>query len=260
MAAKNTSESRKLDATSALVTGAGGGIGLALVEALLGSPAIERVYAGCREPAKSTALAQLAAADERVVPITLDITDEDTLDAAAAVVGRASPVDLLINTAGILHDDDGMRPEKRLADVKASNLLRAYEINAIGAMRLARTFEPSLKQSAASRFVCLSARVGSIGDNRLGGWYAYRASKAALNMLLKTLAIEWARLRPPIVCAALHPGTVATDLSAPFTANGSSHKVFTAAESAGYLLSVIDTLAEDQSGGFYAWDGKEIPW
>ena len=120
--------------------------------------------------------------------------------------------------------------------------------------------EPLLKASRTPRFVSLSARVGSIGDNRLGGWYAYRASKAALNMLLKTLAIEWRRSMPTLVCAALHPGTVATALSDPFVSGRNVRQLFTPKESAGHLLNVLNDLTPDDSGGFYAWDGQEIPW
>ena len=109
-------------------------------------------------------------------------------------------------------------------------------------------------------FTSLSARVGSIGDNRLGGWYAYRASKAALNMFIRTLSIEWARLRPPIICAALHPGTVATKLSAPFTQQKKSSTVFTPRQSAEYLLAVIAGLTQQDSGSFLAWNGETIPW
>ncbi|MEE4185572.1 MAG: SDR family NAD(P)-dependent oxidoreductase [Gammaproteobacteria bacterium] len=253
-------EERSAGEKTALVTGASGGIGLAVVEALLNRADTARVFAACRQPSGSEALQRVAARDDRVAVVSLDVTDSASVMAAAESVGRDGHLDLLINTAGILHNAAGMRPEKRLADVAADNLLLAYNVNALGAMRLAGAFEALLRHSHSPRFVCLSARVGSIGDNHLGGWYAYRASKAALNMLLKTLAIEWGRGRPPIVCAALHPGTVATELSAPFTGSRPAHTVFAPAEAAGHLLNVIAGLTREHSGGFYAWDGQAIPW
>jgi len=245
---------------TALVTGAGSGIGLALVDQLLADPGIGLVYAGCRKPEFSFALNERAAEDSRLKVIALDVTDASSVVAAASLIQEAEKLDLVINTAGILHSVSGMRPEKRLADINTDDLLLAYDVNALGALRLAVELEPLLKASKAAQFISLSARVGSISDNNLGGWYAYRASKAALNMLLKTLAIEWSRARPVITCAALHPGTVSTALSDPFTADGFSGKVFTPAESATHLLAVINDLTANESGGFYAWDGQEIPW
>jgi NAD(P)-dependent dehydrogenase (short-subunit alcohol dehydrogenase family) len=260
MAIENNSEPRGHSAAAVLVTGTSGGIGLAIVEALLARPDTRRVFAACRQPASSEALQHVAAIDDRVTIVPLDVTDSASVTAAAEGIGREGHLDLLINTAGILHTAAGMQPEKRLADVTADNLLLAYNVNALGAMRLASAFEALLRRGQNPQFVCLSARVGSIGDNRLGGWYAYRASKAALNMLLRTLAIEWARGRPPIICAALHPGTVATELSAPFTSSQPAHTVFTPATAAAHLLNVIAGLTPEHSGGFYAWDGQAIPW
>ena len=250
----------RTEPTTALVTGSSGGIGLALVEALLQNSALTRIYAGCRQPDAAPALVALAAGDSRLTLLTLDVTDSTPLQGAVADIDTQAGLDLVINTAGILHANNGMRPEKRLGDIEAHHLQTAFDVNAAGAMRLAQACEPLLKHSSGARFVSLSARVGSIGDNRMGGWYAYRASKAALNMLIKTLAIEWARARPPIICAALHPGTVATDLSAPFTKDRKASAVFTSAEAARYLLTVIAGLMPEHSGGFYAWDGQKIPW
>jgi NAD(P)-dependent dehydrogenase (short-subunit alcohol dehydrogenase family) len=153
-----------------------------------------------------------------------------------------------------------MRPEKRLKDVDFDDLLLSFDVNALGMMRLATELEPLLRASRAPRFVTLSARVGSIADNRLGGWYAYRASKAALNMLLRTLSIEWSRSMPKLICVALHPGTVSTALSAPYVATNRTRRLFTPAEAAENLLGVIEELEPEDSGGFYAWDGKEVPW
>jgi NAD(P)-dependent dehydrogenase (short-subunit alcohol dehydrogenase family) len=245
----------------ALVTGAGSGIGLALVDQLLASPAIDTIFACCRQPDNSAELQERRQADARVVPVRMDVTDSVSIRHAMQTVSLRGKLDLVVNTAGILHCPEGMQPEKRLADVNADDLLLAYDVNALGAMRLAIALEPLLQASPAPQFVSLSARVGSIGDNRTGGWYAYRASKAALNMLLKTLAIEWSRQRPPIVCAALHPGTVDTGLSAPFVrTQNPARTLFTTRQAATNLLQVIAGLQPAHTGGFYAWDGQEIPW
>ncbi len=249
-----------INAPIALVTGAGNGIGLAFVDRLLAAPRTEKIYACCRKPQQSAALVERSSADERIVPVELDVTDKNSIEDAIRTISADGHVDLVINTAGILHNSNGMKPEKRIADLNADDLLLAFDVNALGAMRLAVALEPLLRGSAAPRFISLSARVGSIEDNRAGGWYAYRASKAALNMLLKTLAIEWSRLQPQIVCAALHPGTVATGLSDPFTSKGYKGRLFSPTEAATNLLRVIAGLKPEQSGGFFAWDGKEIPW
>lgn len=245
---------------TALVTGAGSGIGLALIDQLLTDPTIGIIYAGCRKPELSFALKERAAMDSRLKTIQLDVTDACSVTAAASQIQSAEKLDLVINTVGILHSVGGMRPEKRLADINTDDLMLAYDVNALGALRLAVELEPLLKASKAAQFISLSARVGSISDNSLGGWYAYRASKAALNMLLKTLSIEWSRARPAITCAVVHPGTVSTALSDPFTSDGYNGKVFSPAEAASHLLDVIDRLTPDESGGFFAWDGEEIPW
>ena len=247
------------EARVALVTGAGSGIGLAMVRRLLDNPSTAMVYAGCRHPEVNTELMGLAEADSRLELLRLDVTKTGSVEQAVSLMQSADRLDLVINTAGILHSAGGIKPEKRLRDINTDDLLLAYDVNALGAMRLAVALEPLLSRGRRPRFVSLSARVGSIGDNRLGGWYAYRASKAALNMLLRTLAIEWSRKRPGIICAALHPGTVATSLSEPFTRDYRG-TVFSPDKAADQLINVIDGLDSDDSGGFYAWDGERIPW
>lgn len=251
---------RAISQRIALVTGAGSGIGLALIEKMLTDDSYELIFAGSRAPEKSSALIKAAAADDRLRLLTIDVADARSLKAAADTIRAAGRLDLVINTIGVLHTTDGMQPEKRLADIDFDDMLLALDVNALSVMRLAIAIEPLLKASSAPQFVSLSARVGSIQDNQLGGWYTYRASKAALNMLLKTLAIEWARSMPRLACVALHPGTVATDLSKPFTQGTTRKPVFQPAQAAGYLIDVIGQLGPEQNGGFYAWDGKEIPW
>jgi NAD(P)-dependent dehydrogenase (short-subunit alcohol dehydrogenase family) len=244
----------------ALVQGASRGIGLAFVRRLLDEPAVARLYATCRDPAGAEELQALARGDERLVPLRLDLLDEDSIRAAAAEVrAQSGRVDLLINCAGLLHEGD-IKPERSLDEIDADHLVKAFRVNALGALLVAKAFEACLRRSRAARFVCLSARVGSIGDNRLGGWYAYRSTKAALNQMIRTLSIQWRRLGRPILCVLLHPGTVATDLSAPFTKNYDPAKVFDADRAARQLLAVLDGLDLEDTGGFFAWDGSPIPW
>ncbi|MGI9290891.1 MAG: SDR family NAD(P)-dependent oxidoreductase [Gammaproteobacteria bacterium] len=242
-----------------LVTGAGKGIGLALVTLLLGDDSVTRIFAASRSPEQSRELTDLAEQDSRLELLTLDPTDPASIQQATRQMSAPGRLDLVINTVGVLHSPSGLQPEKRLNDINFDDMLLAFDVNALSMMRLAMELQPLVKGSRKPKFVSLSARVGSIEDNRLGGWYAYRASKAALNMLLRTLAIEWSRSMPTITCAALHPGTVATDLSAPFTKN-TRGVVFTPVEAAERILNVIDQLDAENNGQFIGWDGKVIPW
>ena len=145
-----------------------------------------------------------------------------------------------------------------MRELDAGKLARVFAINAAGPALVAKHFLPNLRKGSKTAFAALSARVGSIGDNRLGGWYAYRASKAALNMLLKTLSIEQARQRPDSIIVGLHPGTVNTELSSPFTKRTPAAKLFTPEVSAGHLLNVLDGLTPEDSGGVFAWDGQRV--
>ena len=224
----------------AAVVGASGAIGSALVLALQADPRCERVHALSRsgEP-------------------PLDLLDEASLAAAAQRLAADGPLHLLVCATGILQVA-GRPPEKRLADLDAATMARAHAVNAIGPALWIKHFHRLLPLKQRGLLAVLSARVGSIGDNRLGGWYSYRASKAALNMLLRTAAIEVARQRPLAVLAALHPGTVQSKLSAPIIGNAEASTPEAAAR---HLLAVLDALpAEGASGGFHAWDGAPIPW
>jgi len=136
---------------------------------------------------------------------------------------------------------------------------RAFRINTIGPALVAKHFLPLLSKDRKAVFAALSARVGSISDNRLGGWHAYRASKAALNMMIRTLSIELARQKPKALCVGLHPGTVDTDLSKPFQARVAKDKLFSPAHSARCLLTVLDGLGPEENGGVFAWDGGRVP-
>ncbi len=220
----------------AVVVGAGGGIGAALCAEIAVATGIDRVIGFGRGD--------------------LDLCDEDSI--ARAVAGLpAGALRLVINAAGLLHDG-GQRPEKSLRDLDAGRLARGFAVNAIGPALLMKHVLPILPRKGRAVFACLSARVGSIGDNRLGGWYGYRASKAALNQFVRTAAIELARTHPEAVCVALHPGTVATRLSAPFVRQGQA--LLSPQEAARHLLGVLNGLQAADSGNFFDWRGAPVPW
>ena len=158
-------------------------------------------------------------------------------------------------------DDPAIFPTRALVslrDIDAEKLSRVLAINAVGPALVAKHFLPRLRKETKTVFAALSARVGSIGDNRLGGWYSYRASKAALNMLLKTLSIEQARLLPQSIVVGLHPGTVDTGLSRPYSKGTSPQKIFSPETAAGHLVAVLDKVCQPDSGGVFAWDSKRI--
>ena len=185
----------------------------------------------------------------------LDFDQPQQLALTAQELGKRGPFHLVLNATGSLHGE-GLRPEKRLAELDAERLARNFLVNAIGPALVLRHFTPLLDRQRAVLAV-LSARVGSIGDNRLGGWYGYRSAKAALNMLLKTAAIETARLNPAAVLLALHPGTVDSALSAPFRGAEIGRSPTQAAAD---LLALMDAALPAQSGSFLAWDGSSVPW
>jgi NAD(P)-dependent dehydrogenase (short-subunit alcohol dehydrogenase family) len=233
---------------SVVVVGASGGIGRALTSILSASPAVARITACSRSGAVPE--------HPKVRHQRLDLEDEATIAGAAeAVQADGGVLDLVFVASGILHADEALRPEKTWRALDGAALERVYRINAVGPALVAKHFLPLL----ARVFAALSARVGSISDNHLGGWHAYRASKAALNMLLRTFAIELARRNLRAVCVGLHPGTVDTGLSAPFQTNVPEGKLFTPDFAAARLLEVVDRLKPDDSGKVFAWDGQTIP-
>lgn len=228
------------DGYKALVFGASGGIGSAIVDQLARSAKCAHV-----EPIS------------RSSQHDFDVTDETALAALAArLANRYGKFHLIFDATGVL-STDGHAPEKSLKEINPHVVSRAFLVNAIGPALLLKHFSPLLAADEKSIFATLSARIGSIGDNRLGGWYAYRASKVALNQFVRTASIEIARLNPHAVCVALHPGTVQTALSEPFARGRYTHSSTIAAER---LLAVMDEITPAQSGSFLAYDGTEIPW
>jgi NAD(P)-dependent dehydrogenase (short-subunit alcohol dehydrogenase family) len=238
------------EGSRAVVIGARGGLGAALTRALAAEPRVGFVLA----------LARSGDSPEADASGRIDITDEASVMAAARDAANRGPIDLVIVASGVLHGDGGIRPEKRMQDLDADVMQRVFAVNTVGPALVAKHFLPLLRRSGKTVFAAISARVGSISDNRLGGWASYRASKAALNMLLKTLAIEHARTRPDSAVITLHPGTVDTKLSKPFQGNVPDGKLFTPAFAAGRLLDVIDGVSSADSGGFFAWDGSRIDY
>ena len=240
------------------VVGASGGIGAALVAALAERDDVATIHATHFRSPAAGARASVATygGDVELAHHALDVTDADAVAAFMATVGE---LDWLINCVGMLHDGEH-GPEKAIAQLEPGHFMRSMEVNCLPTLLLGRHAGDALKGAERGVFAAVSARVGSIADNGLGGWYSYRASKAALNMALKCLAIEWGRTRKGIRVAALHPGTTDTRLSAPFQSNVPAGKLFSPERTAGYLLARIDALHDGPSGRFLAWDGEEIPW
>lgn len=235
---------------TAAVIGASGGIGAALVRQLAEMPSIERVLALSRSPSDFD--------DPRIKPGYIDLEDEETIAAAAETASGLGGAQIVIVAAGLLHDE-GIQPEKSWRALDADQLARSFRINTIGPALVAKHFLPLFPRDDRAIFAALSARVGSISDNRIGGWYGYRASKAALNMILRNLAIELGRKRKEAICVGLHPGTVDTGLSKPFQSHTPPEKLFTPDYAAECMLTVLDGLEPSDSGSVFAWDGQRVP-
>jgi NAD(P)-dependent dehydrogenase (short-subunit alcohol dehydrogenase family) len=236
------------------VVGATGGIGQAFVARLAAEPSVVRLHALSRHEPE--------ALPDGAHWHPVDLTDEASVARAAGAVKEISPaLHLVVVAVGVLHDEArGLSPEKTWRHLEANALIEAYRTNAVGPALAAKHFLPLLDRERKSAFAALSARVGSIADNGFGGWHAYRASKAALNQLLRTFSIELARRNPHALCVGLHPGTVDTGLSEPFQRNVPEGKLFSPDHSVGCLLGVLDGLERDDSGGLFAWDGARIPY
>ena len=245
-----------------LVTGASSGIGLGLVRQLLANQHVAMVTAVSRHACENAALVELGSRSvrDRLLTIDADLKDETAITALAdRMRERHGRLHLVINAAGVLHDDS-LHPEKSVNQLTLDALQRSFALNAFAPILLGRALMPLLDRDEGSVFASISARVGSIGDNRLGGWYAYRASKAAQNQLIRTFSIELARRNPKACCLLLHPGTVDTQLSAPFQTNVPVEKLFSVERASQQLLAIISACTPADSGRFIAWDGSDIPW
>ena len=231
------------------VIGASGAIGGAITEHLARLYPDATLYAFSRSPRTFTSSC--------IIPRVLNYDNETEIESAAVLAAGKSPLDLVIVASGLLHDDETL-PEKSLRDLSSEKFLKLFTVNTVTPAIIAKHFIPRLNTNTPAIFAALSARVGSISDNRLGGWYAYRASKAALNMVIKNLAIEAARRNKEATIVGLHPGTVDSALSKPFQSNVPDGKLFTPNDAAEKLCRVLANLSPCQSGLCFAWDGQEI--
>jgi len=224
----------------AVVIGATGGIGTAVTEALERGGRFAEVVALSRssEPA-------------------VDLRDEASIETAARAIDGRGALRLVFDATGVLHGD-GYEPEKSWRALTADHMAWSFAVNAIGPALLMKHFLPRLDRSDTAVFATLSAKVGSIGDNRIGGWWSYRASKAALNQIVRTAAVELGRKNPQAVCVALHPGTVDTVLSGKFAKDGL--EVRSPQTAALDLLGVVERLGPKDNGGFFDYAGQPLPW
>ena len=242
--------------TTALIVGASQGIGLEFVRQFLESDRVDRVYATYRNPQSEL----LTISDSRLRCLSMDITEEPQIATVVKEIQtETAALHYVINCVGVLHEG-AMQPEKSLRQLNAEQLLHYFQVNSIGAVLLAKHVQPLLKHSDRAILATISAKIGSIGDNYLGGWYGYRASKAALNMFMRTTAIEYKRTCPQAIVVTLHPGTTDTRLSRPFQRNVPPEKLFLVERTVQQLLAVLDQLQENDSGEFFSWDGSRLPW
>ncbi|MCL7462719.1 SDR family NAD(P)-dependent oxidoreductase [Pseudomonas sp. NW5] len=244
-----------------LICGASRGIGLALCQQLLARDDVRHVWAVARRATQSPGLAALAEQyGERFKRRDLDACDEEALTALALERQQSgAPLRLVISTLGVLQQGEA-RAEKHLGQLNLAGLMTTFSTNAFAPLLLLKHLLPQLRGRQPCCFAALSARVGSIGDNRLGGWYSYRASKAALNQLLHTASIELRRLNPQACLLLLHPGTTDTELSRPFQANVPAERLFSPAFVAERLLTVIAARTPADSGSFRDWNDQPVPW
>jgi len=238
-----------LSQPNVLIIGASGGIGTALVSAIQQRLPAAQIQATWHSQKPSMISSNLHWHQ-------LDASNEDQFSSLA---DQLPSLDWIINAAGVLHTPE-KGPEKTIKKFGTDFFMHNIAVNSLPTLLAAKHCGHLLKQSQQGIFAAISARVGSISDNNLGGWISYRSSKAALNMALKTLAIEWHRSMKNVCVAALHPGTTDTMLSKPFQANVPADKLFPTQQTADYLLKIIANLKPQESGCFMGWDEKPIPW
>lgn len=236
-------------AMNILLIGGSGGIGRALLENLLARSDVGHVIATHHTNPPSLMHGKLKWQ-------LLDACDEASVK---TLFEKLPTLDRIIIASGFLHNDQ-IKPEKAIKHFQLETLDQCISANLLPTLLAAKYAAPLLRDSERSVFASISARVGSIEENQLGGWYSYRMSKAALNMALKTLSVEWRRSMPKCTVAALHPGTTDTPLSAPFQKNVPAEKLFSPDLTAQYLMAVLDSLRPEVSGRFWSWDGTELAW
>jgi len=240
------------------LVGGRGGIGSALLAHLLASPNIGTIYTTYNRSSVSATAASAVQAETQTQLYwsQVDVSDESSVE---QWLSNIPELDWLINCAGFLHDNQ-TKPEKTITHLNPQDFHKNMSINCLPNLLLAKYAAAALKQSEQGIFAAITAKVGSIEDNRLGGWYSYRAAKAAANMVLKNLSIEWQRTAPNIRVAALHPGTTDTPLSKPFQARIKAESLFPPQKVAALLVAQLEQLHDFPSGRFIAYDGEELPW
>lgn len=232
-----------------VVFGSSGAIGQALCSNLSKNYPSSEIFAFSRTLQQSNL--------SNVFEYEVDYQDENSLKHCSEISSKNCDIDLVIVAIGILHSSNIM-PEKAISQLSFEKFYKIFEINTIYPAMIGKYFIPKLNKDRKSVFAALSARVGSISDNRVGGWYSYRSSKAALNMIVKNFSIETNRNNKNAIIVGLHPGTVASSLSKPFQGNVEKSKLFNPDFSATKLISVLEELSKNSSGKCFAWDGKEI--
>ena len=249
-----------IQAGKALVVGGNRGIGLGFVRHLLNDQRFDQVFATYRKADAAGDLMQLAQANSKLQCVAMDLTDETQIERGVNQIKVSAPqLHFVINCVGFLHEG-AISPEKALRQLQPDNLLRYFQVNSIGGALLAKHLLPVLNHKQPNVFATISAKIGSIEDNRLGGWYGYRASKAALNMFLKTASIEYSRRSKQTAIVMLHPGTTDTRLSEPFQRGVPPEKLFPVEKTVTLLMGVLEGVSVDDNGSFFSWDGSKLPW
>lgn len=252
-----------------MVNGASRGLGLALTEKLLTKHPDSPVVATCRNPDSAEGLTALKERfPSQLTVLRLDVTMEDTMqEVAKEISSKYGRLDMLVSTSGVLHIPDEMEPEPKLVNLEPKNLMRAYRINAVGPILVAKHMMPLLKTGLGEGtgregavVANITCKMASLRDNLLGGWYSYRASKASLNQFTKTLSVECQRRKDPVICVVIHPGVVDTELSKPYQRDIPPEKLFTPETSAEKLMELLDSLKPDDTGKFFSYTKQEIPW
>ena len=233
---------------SVAIIGSSGAIGRAFLDAYIADKEISNIY--------SISRTEVELNDERIIHINIDVTDEVSVKAAASKIGE-NRLDKLIVATGILHTEL-FGPEKSIKDIKIENFVKIFSVNAFGPALIGKYFLPLMKKDKKSIAAFLSARVGSISENKLGGWYAYRASKSALNQIIKNFSIESKRTNPTGIIIGLQPGTVKSKLSKPFQKNVKKGKLLLPKDSVKSLIRVIESVMQNDTGKIFDWKGEEI--
>ncbi|WP_303290295.1 SDR family oxidoreductase [Marinobacter sp. SS5-14b] len=242
-----------------VIAGISGAIGQALAERYLAQQPEQPVIGLCRHPEQVTGELRRNPALHLLPWRAAEPIEPSVKASLSEVLASSGGVHNLIYTAGLLHDRQ-MFPEKRLEDLDSQHLMRAFEVNCIGFGVLVQALAPWFRGRQLTRVAAVSAKVGSVTDNQLGGWYAYRCSKAALNMMVKNLSVELPRRYGPIACVALHPGTTRSALSEPFAQSLAKLTVHTPEQTALNLYRVMSNVSEADNGRFISWDGSDLPW